>query len=306
MQTDLAPVVLFVYNRPWHTRQTLDALSRNELADKSMLFIYSDGAPANATIKLRQSIEEVRKIIRENKWCSSVEIIERVSNLGLAESVISGITEITKRFGKVIVLEDDLITSIGFLKYMNAALTLYRNENKVMHVSGYMLPVKSKLPETFFYNATSCWGWGTWLRAWENFNNNANQLMNELQTSDRMNEYTLDFTNGFDQILQDSIHMKNDSWSAKWHTTVFLLNGFSLHPNKSLVRNIGHDQFGKHCKNGWWSEIYTKQKISDLVSVEPTELIESKIARKAIKEFYISLSRPPIWLKVKEKLKQLF
>ncbi len=300
------PIVLFVYNRPLHTRQTLEALSKNILADKSRLIIYADGPSENATELQRQRIEEVRKLIREKSWCSKVEIVLRKKNYGLAESIIKGITETITTAGKIIVLEDDLVTSPGFLVYMNKALSLYENEKKVMHVSGYMLPVKEKLPKTFFYNATSCWGWGTWTRAWEHFNPDAKELWEQLEASGRMKEYTLDFTNGFDSILLDTISRKNNSWAARWHTSIFLLKGLCLHPATTLVRNIGHDEFGEHCKEEWWSDIYNNQKIANNIAVEPIELIESENAREAAKKIYTSLNNPPIWVKVKEKLKLLF
>jgi hypothetical protein len=301
-----APIALFVYNRPLHTRRTLEALSQNRLADESRLVIYADGPQENATDEQLRRIEDVRKIIREKKWCSEVEIIERDTNLGLADSIMTGVTRTISLTGKIIVLEDDLVTSSGFLTYMNKALALYENENKVMHVSGYMLPVKEKLPETFFYNATSCWGWGTWARAWKYFNSDATELWKKLQMSGRMKEYTLDDSNGFDSILQDTISGKNNSWSARWHTSVFLQKGLCLHPNVSLVRNIGHDEFGQHCKDGWWSDVYNKQKIADNILVEPINLIESAVARDAAKQIYLSLGNPTIWMKVKEKLKLLY
>src|SRR4029079_8493235 len=145
--------------------------------------------------------EEVRDIIQQKKYCGETEVILRDNNYGLANSILTGVTDLINRFGKIIVLEDDLVSSPGFLIYMNDALNKYENESKVMHVSGYMLPVKSNLPETFFYNAATCWGWGTWWRAWSKLNTDARDLWNKLNASGRIDEYTLDHTNGFDDIL---------------------------------------------------------------------------------------------------------
>ena len=146
----LAPIVLFVYNRPWHTEQTLNALMQNELADQSVLYIYADGPKENATEEQLKKIEEVRHVIRTKKWCKEVHIIESEKNKGLADSIINGVTEIVNKYGKVIVLEDDIVTSKGFLKYMNEALELYKEEDKVYHISGYMFPVKGNCLKPFF------------------------------------------------------------------------------------------------------------------------------------------------------------
>lgn len=147
----LAPIVLFTYNRPHHTQKTLQALMQNELADKSVLYIYCDGAKEHATETDKTNITEVRKVVRSKQWCKEVHIIEAEKNKGLAKSIISAVTEIVGKYGKIIVLEDDIITSKGFLRYMNDALSIYQTQDKVMHVSAYMYPHKERLPETFFF-----------------------------------------------------------------------------------------------------------------------------------------------------------
>ena len=314
---NLAPIVLFVYNRPWHTRKTLEALSKNILADQSTLYIYADGPKLNATEKQLNDIKELRTLIREKKWCKEVHIIEQKKNIGIGNSEIIGITEIVNNYGKIIVMEDDLVTSPGFLKYMNDALNLYENEELVFHISGYMFPVKKKLPETFFYNATSCWGWGTWVRAWKSMNANSIQLWEQLSNSERINEFTMNNLNHFDSLLyQNAILEKNQeanletirsksgwNWDVCWHTSVFLKNGLCLHPKKSLVRNIGHDSTGLHCNNSWHSKKYSHQKIINAIKVEQIELKEFHYSRKAMEEYYFKLTKSPLIAKIKDKIK---
>ncbi|MBC7865401.1 MAG: glycosyltransferase [Bacteroidia bacterium] len=318
--SDLAPIVLFVYNRPWHTRQTLEALSKNHLADKSRLIIFEDGAKEGSTEEQLQSRKEVHHLIREKKWCKEVEIIERKKNFGLSNSIISGVNEIVNKYGKIIVLENDIVTSKGFLKYMNEALTLYQDKENVMYVSGFMYPVKAKLPETFFCNATSTWGWGTWNRAWKKFNSDSTFLHKALLESLRMSEFTMNDKNyllsllernvavekKFSDAPQDIIHSKNDwCWDICWYTTLFLLNGLSLHPRQSLVRNIGHDETGAHCKESWWSQIYKNQKSADHITVDLIELINNKKANSAVENFHVSLNNPPLIVRAKEKINLL-
>src|SRR5882762_4319469 len=172
MKSTLAPIVFFAYNRPDHTRQVLESLSRNKLADESLLFIFIDGPKPTATEVDKAANEEVKKIVREKKWCKEVHITETKVNKGLIKAIVGGVTEIVNQFGKVIVMEDDLLLSPGFLKYMNDALTIYEDDPKVMHITAYSRPDidTSELKEsTYFFYVTTTWGWATWKRAWDKY-----------------------------------------------------------------------------------------------------------------------------------------
>lgn len=278
--TNLSPIALFVYNRPWHTRQTLEALSRNILADKSKLYIYADGAKENATEEQIQKIKEVRKLLREKKWCGEVEIIERDRNLGLANSVITGVTEIVNKFGKIIVLEDDLVTSAGFLRYMNDALNLYENEEKVMHISGFSEPIGKTLPVNYFISFTSCWGWGTWEKSWKRLNTSSDFLLKNIEKIG-----VFDFNLGVPhyEMLQETRFNPNFSWAILWHASVFINNGLCLHPHKSLVRNIGNDGSGVNCGN---NRISSNRQLAEFVEMESIPLEVSDKTKKEIIKFY--------------------
>lgn len=278
----LAPIVLFAYNRPWHTEQTLNALRQNELADQSTLFIYADGAKENANEQEKIKINEVRKVISAHKWCGEVHLIESDDNKGLAASVIAGVTEIVNKFGKIIVLEDDVVTSSGFLRYMNDALEFYLNEEKVFHVSGYMFPVKKRLPSTFFYNTASCWGWGTWKRAWRIFNNDAHFLLSEINSNTLKEKFNIKNSYDFYSQLEANKNDKLKTWAVKWYASFFLQNGFSLHPYPSLTNNIGHDGLGQNC--GVSSNFYWKELASS-ISVKKIALKENNIALRAMVNF---------------------
>jgi predicted nucleotide-binding protein (sugar kinase/HSP70/actin superfamily) len=103
----LAPIILFAYNRPWHTRQTLEALQRNKLANESTLYIYADGLKEGATEEQKKGFKETRSLLLKKNWCNEVHVVERTHNYGLAANVIDGVSEIVNSHGKVIVLEDD-------------------------------------------------------------------------------------------------------------------------------------------------------------------------------------------------------
>lgn len=241
----LAPIILFCYNRPWHVEQTLIALSNNELADQSVLYIYCDGPKENATEEQIEKIKEVRKVVRKENWCKEVYIIEAEKNKGLADSIIGGVTEIVNQYGKVIVLEDDMITSPFFLKYMNNALDLYENEEKVMHITGYMFPINKKLPDSFFYQVPHCWSWATWKRSWKYFSNDIDELYKYWSKDWKIfNKWGwTDLQEQLEKNYQRTLY----TWFIKWHAIVLRMNGLTLYPKMSLVQNIGFDGSGENC-----------------------------------------------------------
>ena len=238
-----APIALFVYNRPEHTRRTLKFLKQNLLAEESRLFIFSDGAKNTAD---REKVNEVREIIKDVDGFKSVEIIERKTNFGLAASVIDGVTSLVNEYEKIIVFEDDLIASPYTLQYFNDALRRYEDEDKVMHIGAYMYPLTNhNLPETFFYRVATSWGWATWKRAWKEFEPDINVLMRQFDRK-MIAEFSIDHTMNFWRQMRQFKAGKNNSWAIRWYASIFLKNGLALHPSQSLVNNIGHDGSGIH------------------------------------------------------------
>lgn len=247
MIKSLAPIILFVYNRPWQTEQMLEALKGNEFADQSTLYIYSDGPKKNASDHDLKKIQDVRAFIRKKKWCKEVIIIERDKNLGLADSVITGVTEVIEQHEKVIVLEDDIVTGRYFLKFMNEGLEMYSLNEKVYGISGYCFPYSGNIKEeTFFLPIMSSWGYGTWKDRWQKINFKGNELLKEIQ--DKRFEKEFDFSNfKFLQMLKNQVYGKNNSWAVRFYATMFLNNGVFLFPNQSFLQNIGFDGTGIHC-----------------------------------------------------------
>lgn len=246
----LAPIVYFAYNRPVHTRSTLEALSNSALADQSSLWIYIDGAKPNATAETLANIEEVKKIAAEKKWCGEVHIVQAPANKGLFRSIVDGITAQVNQFGKVIVMEDDVLVSQDFLTYMNDALDLYENDTQVMHISGFSRAEFTAVPikeSTYFFNHTSCWGWATWKRAWDKFNPDALAVKKAVAKKGNIKKLNMDNTFEMFWGLKAIADKKFQSWNTIWHSCVFLNDGFCLHPTRSLVSNIGHDGSGTNC-----------------------------------------------------------
>ena len=190
----LAPIVLFVYNRPSHTQQTVEALQKNELASQSELFIYSDEAKNEDA---RKSVDEVRSYIDNIDGFKKVMIIERDKNWGLANSIIDGVTKIVNEYGKIIVLEDDLVTSPYFLRFMNDALEFYKDEKKVWHVSGWNYPIETEdLGDVFLWRLMNCWGWATWSDRWSYYEKDTDKVINEF-TKEDINRFNLDGAENF-------------------------------------------------------------------------------------------------------------
>lgn len=291
-----APIALFVYNRPWHTRETVEALQKNALASNSDLIIFSD-APKSESHK--DATDEVRLYIRQITGFKSITLVEREENLGLAKSIIEGVTSIVNRCGRVIVLEDDLITSPYFLTYMNDALNTYHKSEKVMHISGYMYPVdRSSLPETFFLRPTSCWGWATWDRAWKHFEKAPSKFIAEY-TKSEISSFNMDDTYDFwNQVYQNESGAIN-TWAVFWYASVFRLGGLSLHPAFSMVNNIGHDATGENCSNN--SDFSTVVADSPIKYFEKN-IVENTLARRQTKK-YFQIIHPSFFQRILRRLK---
>ncbi|MBS2098549.1 glycosyltransferase family protein [Carboxylicivirga linearis] len=240
---ELAPIVLFVYNRPWHTQQTLEALSKNEWANQSSLFIMADGPKENATDEDLQKIKEVRDLIRQKQWCKEVIIEEKERNYGLADSILNGVTKIVNQYGKIIVLEDDLITSTFFLKYLNTCLKTFEKRCNIYSVSANMFPIKTNLSETVLLPYIATWGWATWKDKWNTCDwktPDKDHIKQSIYLNHRFNLADYSYSSQFD--IDD-----RNVWGIKWYYNLFKRNGLSVYPSKTLVRNIGLDGTGVNC-----------------------------------------------------------
>ncbi len=276
-----APILLFVYNRPEHVQQTVRALQANTLAAESDLFIYSDAAKDESG---KDAVNEVRTFIRQIKGFKTITLIEREKNWGLARSIIDGVTTQVNRYGKVIVLEDDLITAPHFLRFMNDALETYKDEPRVGHIQACDFTQDPSLPDTFFIKWTGSWGWGTWARAWKYFNPDGQALLDELIS--RHLTYTFDFDGkyGYTRMLRRQIEGKNNSWAIRWNASLFLKDILSLNVGKSLVQNNGFDGSGTNCGGG---SLYTSNLCMTPLKVVPISPIEENMeARQAYVRYY--------------------
>jgi GR25 family glycosyltransferase involved in LPS biosynthesis len=276
-----APILLFVYNRPKHVRQMISSLLQNTLAARSPLFIYSDAAKDE---KNYMSVEETRKYIRTVSGFESVTITERKENWGLAKNIIDGVTTQVNRFGRVIVLEDDLIVAPHFLQFMNDALETYQDEQKVGHIQACDFTKDPSLPDTFLIKWIGSWGWATWDRAWKYFNPDGKTLLKELETRKLTRTFDFNGSYGFTRMLHRQINGKNNSWAIRWNASLFLKDMLSLNVGRSLVQNIGFDGSGTNCGGG---ELYASDLFMERLPVEKINSITDNFAaRHAFEKYY--------------------
>lgn len=280
-----APIALFVYNRPKHTRQTLEALQANALANQSDLFVFCDGPKDNARPEALEAITEVRSLVKAKPWCKTVTIYESKTNKGLAESIIEGVSQTVNQFGKIIVLEDDIVTSKGFLRYMNEALNLYEQEDKVMHIGSYLPYTNSykKLPETFLSRFMSCWGWATWKSSWQRANFDTRELYEQLNNPKVRYDFNLEGVLNFHEQLENNINGSIHTWAIKWFASIFLCNGLCLYPSHSLTKNIGFDGTGENCN---LLDVKEREGVRDFIKVTKIKIEESSLGKRYLKRYY--------------------
>lgn len=244
----LSPIVLFVYNRLEHTKKTIEALKNNNLAINSELFIFSDAPKNEDATKL---VMDVREYIKTITGFKKITIITREKNFGLANSIITGVTEIIKNYGKIIVLEDDIIISPVFLEYMNLMLNKYINNKNIYSVTGYNHPpALMKIPsnysfDIYFCNRACSWSWGTWNDRWSTVDWQISDY-DDFKNNKKMIKLFNSSGNDKVKMLEKQMSNKIDSWAIRWDYHHFKNDAFCVYPVKSYINNIGNDLSGVH------------------------------------------------------------
>lgn len=276
MASEYAPIALFAFRRPEHLSACLASLRECRESVYSPLVVFCDGPRSGDDVA---GVEAVRRVARAADGFASVRVVERDRNLGLAASVIDGVSGLLAEHERVIVVEDDLVVSPDFLRYLNEGLDLYADEPAVVSIHAYVYAVNEPLPQSFFLRGADCWGWATWRRGWAVFDPDGTALLRRLDTSGEQRAFDLDGSFPYRAMLVDQVEGRIDSWAVRWYASAFLAGGVTLYPGVSLVENTGQDGSGTHSIPSATHQVVAARMDWPLVA---TPVVESAAARAAI------------------------
>ncbi len=302
-----APVVIFCYNRKEHLKRTLHALEKNRLAEEAEVYIFSDGYKGE---KDKKEVEQVRGFLKEYKEgkvpFKELTILEAEKNKGLANNIISGVSETISRYGKIIVLEDDIVTSEDFLEYMNQALDFYEKDENIWSVTGYTLPLKGlkKYREDVYlsYRASSV-AWGSWENRWETVDWQVQDFHELSQSKEKQKQLNRGGREMY-RMLKAQQEGKNNSWAIRWCYSQSKQNKYTVHPKYCKVQHIGGDGTGEN-------SLATDKYFTE-IDITPITLKNIEPDKKILRQFrnYYRLTLKEIWVlgiaKIKRDLKKLW
>jgi len=246
---NIAPVVLFAYNRPELVRRTLRSLKGNKLSSESDLYIFCDGPKSGAGNEQIKKVEEVRKVVREEKWCKTVTVVEQPINKGLADSVINGVSEIVHKYGKVIVVEDDVLLSPYFLDFMNECLETYKDNKKILAIGSwnYFCDSAKIKDDYFFFRYPDSIAWATTESSWRLFEKSAATALQKLIALGKLSAFNGDGeADYFESMLKMQMEGKINSWAIRWTATAVINDMLSVFPKISLSKHIGFGADATH------------------------------------------------------------
>jgi hypothetical protein len=164
---------------------------------------------------------------------------------------------------------------------MNQALSMYEADVRVASIHGYCYPVRQALPDTFFLRGADCWGWATWRRSWNRFEQDGLKLLKALREQQLTRLFDLGGAYAFSKMLAAQVRGRNDSWAVRWHASCFLNDMLTLYPGRSLVQNIGTDGTGTHCAaSDEYDQSPTESPVRlERISLEPSAVAEAAFAR---------------------------
>lgn len=264
--------ILFTYNRSWHTKQVLEALSRNTiLPDK--LYIFQDGPKGSTDLKEWNGVSNV---IKDVSWCDT-EVIISEKNKGLANSIKSGVSEVLQAYDAVIVLEDDCVSHPQFMEYMVNALKKYEACKEVYHIGASAEPVdvEANGTDAYFMGRINSWGWGTWKDRWEQFSNDYTMIA-QIKRDPKLNEWFKLWGEDTEACVLGNINGVTDSWAAFWALTVIMKQGYCMSPYESFIKNIGFDNTGVHSRDSQpILQVRSDENMSEIVLPDKVEFVKN-------------------------------
>ncbi|MFO1000108.1 MAG: hypothetical protein U0936_07215 [Planctomycetaceae bacterium] len=285
--TNNVPIAIFAFRRLDLLKKTLTALQRSDGYPGGPVFVFSDAARSDVEGEGEQ-VADLRSWLA--KWCleQNAHLIQAKVNLGLRRSIVDGVTQLLQDYDRIIVIEDDIVVSRSFLKFMHQSLEAFHANERVFQISGYMVPHRGQLTDSGFLSVPGCWGWATWRRAWDYYNDDAVVLRQRLERLD-LHRFDIDGTYGYWESLKLNAEGKQNTWMVRWYASMFLESALVGYPGRSLTRNIGFAEPGTNCGPGTMGQVFESQAISDALPLWPSpdhEVIESAAFRSVLSEFY--------------------
>ncbi len=269
-----APIALFAYKRPEHLSLVVESLKKNPEASETDLFIYCDAARSSHD---EPAVEAVRAYAKTVSGFRTITVIKRDKNLGLSKSITEGVTALCNQYGRVAVVEDDVIVSKHFLFWVNAALNKYEMDDRVISVGCYVFPNAGSLQENFFLGVTDCWGWAVWKRSWDLYEPDGKKLLSQLLQHRLSGHFDLEGAYPYTEMLRNQINGNNDSWAVRWYASAVLSRGLTIYPGKSLTKNIGFDGSGVHCSVDSSYEVNLPDRLIELIDMPVVESVEARL-----------------------------
>jgi hypothetical protein len=241
--SQFAPVAVFAYRRTAHLVAVLDSLELCPEFAASPVYVFSDGPRDGATA----DVQAVRTMLTQRKR-PNMTIVESQCNRGLANSIIAGVSELCDRYGRVIVIEDDLVVSPALLGWFNEALERYQDVENVWQVSGHQFaaPEFLRRGQGMFLNLSTSWGWATWARAWRGFDPAATGWESVQHDPALRRRFDLDGSYPYSEMLERQMRGEVDSWAIRWWWSMFRTGALGLFPPRPLLSNIGEDATATH------------------------------------------------------------
>jgi hypothetical protein len=282
------PIAIFTYNRPNQSRQLFNSLLNCTRLEECDVYIFCDGAKKPENVQL---VKDSRKVAHEFELSLNAKIIEHDHNIGLAHSVVYGVTKLCQEYGRVIVLEDDLILHPFFLDFMLQSLDRYQDDERVAQIAGFTFPIKvPSTPNTFFLPLTTSWGWATWQRAWDLFSLNLEEALHKLETNpDLCFSFDLEGAYDYSNMLRVTAEGKLDTWDIQWYWYTFSAKKLTLYSCQSLVWQNGFGEAATHTTEAMnWMQppltVFMETKANKPISF-PEKVMTNEIAFKELKIF---------------------
>lgn len=302
--TKLAPIAFFCFNRADKTKQVLDALAQNDFASQSEIFVFCDG-PRN--IRDLPKLKEVHQVIDKISGFKKVHVVKREINHGVKNSIVSGINEVLENHQNIIIVEDDILCAKSFLRFINECLDFYENDQKVWCITGFNYPKKiltfpQNYHEDIFFvrGRSSSWGWGTWKNRWQKTDFDISDFDKFISSKENIKNFNKSGSSLTEMLCQQKTG-KIDTWDIQISYAMFKNNGYTLHPIKTLVKNIGFDASATHTISDLDLVNFEFEDFTNFKLKKFSEITQNHLAEKTYTDFHQNPFFLVKWLKSKKR-----